>query len=204
MNYFMERGREEVHKAPELFIDFDVEADGVAGKGSLLSIGAVDPWGDTFYRELRPNDANGFIQDYREFNDEHGMEHERLMEEGVDPAEAMYDLAEWAKGRREVHEKVGGIALVGFNGSYDFPLVNLEFVRAGIDSPFGHAGYCVKSLAMGLRRDAYSWKRTGKGSLPAIVLPEGDFTHNGLEDAQYQQQVHYGLIGVLRGPNLDQ
>lgn len=203
MNYFMEQGREAVRKAPELFIDIDVEADGIAGQGSLLSLGAVDPWGDTFYRELKPVDEHGFLADYREFNDTHGMEHDRLLNEGADPAEALRDFAEWAKERRAVHEKVGSIALVGFNSSYDFPLVNLEFIRAGIESPFGHAGYCVKSLAMGLKRGAYSWTRTGKGSLPTAVLPEGDFTHHALADAEYQQQIHYGLVGVLRGPNLE-
>lgn len=202
MNYFMERGREAVRNAPELFIDFDVEADGVAGRGSLLSIGAVDPWGDTFYRELRPNDANGFMDDYREITDMNGLEHDRLMEEGIDAVEALSDLAEWAKQRREAHEKVGGIALVGYNASYDFPLVNLEYVRAGIESPFGHAAYCIKSLAMALPRNQYSWKRTGKGSLPSIVVPEGEFSHNGLEDAVYQQQIHHGLVGVLLGPDL--
>lgn len=202
MNYFMERGQEMVRSAPELFIDFDVEADGIAGQGSLLSIGAVDPWGDTFYRELKPNDANGFMKDYRKFNDAHDMEYDRLMAEGADTTEAMHDFAEWAKERRKLHEKVGDIALVGFNGSYDFPLVNLEYVRAGAESPFGFAGYCIKSLAMGLRRNQYSWRQTGKGRLPSIVLPEGDFTHNSLEDAQYQQQIHYGLVGVLRGQEL--
>jgi hypothetical protein len=202
MNYFIERGREVVQSAPELFIDIDIEADGVAGQGSLLSIGAVDPWGESFYRELKPVDEHGFLADYREFNDTHGMEHDRLLREGATPAEAMADFAKWAKERRAVHEKVGSIALVGFNASYDFPMVNLEFVRAGIDSPFGHAGYCVKSLAMGLRRDNYSWKQTGKGRLPAEVLPEGDFTHHALEDAQYQQAIHYGLVGLLQGPRL--
>lgn len=202
MNYFTERGREIVQNAPELFIDIDVEADGIAGQGSLLSLGAVDPWGESFYRELRPVDANGFIPEYRDFTETHGMEHQRLIDEGIEPAVAMAEFSEWAKERREAHNKVGNIALVGFNASYDFPLVNIEFMRGGVESPFGHAGYCVKSLAMALKRPDYSWKQTGKGRLPAAVLPEGDFTHHALDDAVYQQQIHYGLVGVLQGPNL--
>lgn len=203
MNIFTERGREIVRQSPELFIDIDVEADGVAGQGSLLSIGAVDPWGETFYREIKPSDANGYILEYREFNEAHGMEHDRLVAEGMDSAQAMAEFAEWAVGGRERYGKRGAIALVGFNMPYDFPLVNLELLRAGIESPFGYAGFCVKSLAMGLKRSAYSWKQTSKGRLPAIVLPEGDFTHHALDDARYQQEIHYGIVGILQGPELE-
>jgi len=195
----MKRGRAIVQDAPELFIDIDVEADGVAGCGSLLSIGAVDPWGETFYRELKPLEARGFLPDYREFNDMHGMEHERLLDEGMEPARAMREFTEWASEAREKYQKTGAIALVGFNASYDFPLVNLEIVKANIESPFGIAGYCIKSLAMALKREEYSWRQTSKGKLPAEVLPEDDFTHQALDDALYQQSIHFGLVGVLRG-----
>lgn len=198
MSEYMKRGRTIVQDASELFIDIDVEADGIAGKGSLLSIGAIDPWGETFYRELRPVDANGYIADYRQFNDGHGMEYDRLLQQGIDPARAMQEFVAWAVGRQERMRKVGGIALVGFNASYDFPLINLELVKAGIESPFGVAGYCIKSLAMGLRRDDYSWSQTSKGKLPREVLTEGDFTHHALDDARYQQLIHYGLVGMLR------
>lgn len=194
----MKRGCAIVKDAPELFIDIDVEADGIAGQGSLLSIGAIDPWGETFYRELKPVAAYGFLPDYREFTNTHGMEHERLLDEGMEPSRAMYEFTEWASESQQTHKKMGGIALVGFNASYDFPLVNLELMRSGIESPFGVAGYCIKSLAMALRREQYSWKQTSKSKLPIEVLPEGDFTHHALDDARYQQLIHYGLVGVLR------
>lgn len=200
MNHNIERGRRIVQRADELYIDVDVEADGIAGCGSLLSIGAVDPWGEGFYRELKPSDANGFLPGHRTFNDEHGLEHERLLDEGMDPAQAMREFGEWAQASRERNQKLGALVLVGFNNSYDFPLIDLEFTRAGMENPFGHAGYCIKSLAMALQlRDyaPYSWKQTGKSRLPAEVLPEGDFTHQALDDARYQQHVHYGLVGLL-------
>lgn len=200
MNRNIERGQMIVQKAHELYIDVDVEADGIAGCGSLLSIGAVDPWGEGFYRELRPNDANGFLPGHRAFNNEHGLEHERLRDEGMEPARAMREFAEWAQASRERHQKLGVMVLVGFNNSYDFPLIDLEYARAGEDNPFGHAGYCIKSLAMALQLKKpwqYSWKQTGKSRLPAEVLPDGDFTHHALDDARYQQQVHYGLAGLL-------
>ncbi len=199
MNHYIERGREIVQQSPELFIDIDVEADGVAGMGSLLSLGAVDPWGDTFYREIKPIETNGFLPDYREINEERGMEYDRLLVDGQPIEQTLVEFGRWASERQAIHEKTGAIALVGFNASYDYPLVNLEYARANIESPFGIAGYCVKSLAMALGRETYSWKQTGKSRLPKEVLPEEEFTHHALDDARYQQAIHYGLIGMLRG-----
>ena len=39
----VERGRGIVQASGNLYIDLDVESDGIAGLGSLLSIGAVSP-----------------------------------------------------------------------------------------------------------------------------------------------------------------
>lgn len=49
-----ERGREIVLNAPVLYVDVDIEADGKAGHGSMLSIGAQSPTGESFYREIKP------------------------------------------------------------------------------------------------------------------------------------------------------
>lgn len=198
MNHYIEHGREIVQNAPELFIDIDVEADGIAGKGSLLSLGAVDPWGDTFYTEIKPVESNGFLADYREINENRGMEHDRLLHDGLPIEQTLIEFSKWATERQALHEKTGAIALVGFNASYDYPLINLEYARANIDSPFGMAGYCIKSLAMALGREEYSWKQTGKSRLPKELLPEEEFTHHALDDARYQQAIHYAIIGMLR------
>ncbi len=193
---YYERGREIVQAAPELLLDVDVEADGVAGYGSLLSIGAVSPFGETFYAELKPTSEIS-APGYREVNEANGLHRERLMTEGRDMEPAIREFAEWARAVGDEHNKPGGIAFAGFNVSYDFPLVNLEFMKAGIESPFGHAGFCLKSLAMALPQGRYSWRQTAKTRLPADVLPEGDFTHHALEDAQYQQAIHFGIVGLL-------
>ena len=192
------RGRDIVQASPQLMIDLDVEADGTAGYGSLLSIGAVDPFGATFYRELRPADEN-FIDGNHEFCEAHGLERSRLLEEGVDPRIAMEDLRIWTLEQQERHRKIGSV-LVAFNASFDYPLVDLEFRRSGIKNPYGIAGYCVKSLAMALT-ESYDWRQTAKSKLPLDVLPAGDFTHHALEDAIYQQQLHYALVGKLNERN---
>jgi len=190
-----ERGREIIQNANELYIDLDVEADGIAGYGSLLSVGAVTPWGDTFYRELRPT-SDTFLEGHRAFNEAHGLTRERLLIEGIEPAVAMEELAAWTERQREAHGKRGAAVLCAYNASFDFPLIDLEMARAGIDNPFGHAGFCIKSLAQTLTEN-YSWKRTGKSSLPEEIIPEGDFTHHALEDAQYQQLIHFAMAGLI-------
>ena len=90
-------GREKVLAASQLYIDVDVKADGIAGYGSMVSIGAQSPTGESFYSEIRP----------------------------------------------------------------------------------------------------YSKKFLKKSKLPPEILPDGDFTHHALEDAQYQQKIHFGLAALL-------
>ena len=188
------RGREIVQEAPQLYIDLDVESDGIAGYGSLLSIGAVSPWGETFYRELKPS-TDTWIPGNKEFCEAHGLQRERLIVEGIDGEQAIAELQTWQQELRERYQKRGAV-LVAFNASYDFPLIDLEFKRAQLENPFGVAGYCIKSLAMRLT-DGYDWRATQKSSLPLDIKPAREFTHNALEDAEYQQHLHFAMIGKL-------
>ncbi len=188
------RGQEIVRSSPQLYIDLDVESDGIAGYGSLLSVGAVSPWGEVFYRELRPT-SDQWLDGNREFCKAHNLERERLLDEGTDPCDAMRELYEWQYGLRAKYQKVGSV-LVAFNASYDFPLIDLEFKRAELANPFGVAGYCIKSLTMALH-PSYNWAMTAKSKLPPELLSDGDFTHNALEDAIYQQRLHYAMVGAL-------
>lgn len=190
------RGREIVQNAPQLYVDLDVESDGWPGYGSLLSVGAVSPWGEQFYRELRPGDGP-YIPDNRAFCAEHGLAYERLMDEGIEPAIVMRELSEWDAALRERYGKVGKSVLAAFNASYDFPIVNLEYVKAGLENPFDITGYCIQSLAHALS-PGYDWRQVSKKRLPAEVVPSGSFTHNALEDAIWQQELHFALVGALQ------
>ncbi|NCU37922.1 hypothetical protein EOL96_02585 [Candidatus Saccharibacteria bacterium] len=186
------KGKIIVEQAPQLYIDLDVESDGIAGHGSLLSIGAVTPGGDTFYKELCPT-SDVWIAGNREFCETHNLERNRLLREGVMPHDAVKELDMWVRGMSREYGKRTAV-LVAFNASYDFPLIDLEFKRANIPTPFGIAGYCVKSLAAAVA-PGYDWSFTAKHNLPSDVLPDDDFTHNALEDAIYQQKLHFALIG---------
>lgn len=191
----VEVGKNVLQQAPQLYVDLDVEADGVPGYGSLLSIGAVSPWGETFYAELKPT-SERYLPSNRAFAEDHNLERERLLSEGQNPREAICDLAAWTTGLVNQHNKSRAV-LAAFNASFDFPWIDLAMKEASIEkNPFGVAGFCIKSLAMALS-GAYDWRKTTKGSLPTELVPSGDFTHNALEDAIYQQQIHFALAGKL-------
>lgn len=195
-------GREVVRSTPQAFFDIDLEADGIAGMGSILSIGAVSPWGDEFYAELCPM-YDRWIPDYRAFTDTHGLSRERLVAEGQDPSVAIRGLARWVEVivRREHKEAA---VFTSFNASYDFPLLNLYMYEMGIENPFGFAGFCIKSLAISVAggRTPWDWKATSKSRLPRDLVPDEQFTHNALEDARFQQRIHYRLAGLLGGMSL--
>ncbi len=189
-------GANHIQLAPQAFIDIDVESDGIAGYGSLLSIGAVSPWGDEFYAELRPV-GDRYIPANRAFCEQHGLVRERLLDEGQRPEVAMAAFTDWTRVVVSRESKQCPV-FTAYNASYDFPLVDTYYKQFEIANPYGHAAFCIKSLAMALRANAvWDWKQTGKGKLPANVVPEGDFTHHALEDARYQQKIHFRLAGLL-------
>jgi hypothetical protein len=189
------RGREIIQAAPQLYFDVDVEADGIAGYGSLLSVGAVSPWGETYYAELKPA-SERYLESNHAFCEAHNLERERLMDEGQDPDAAMAELSDWVGDTTKTHDKSRAV-FSAFNASFDFPWVDLAMKEAELKNPFGVAGYCIKSLANQLSSN-YDWRQTTKGRLPRDVIPEGDFTHNALEDAVYQQKIHNALVGKLK------
>ena len=189
------QGATVVQEAPQLYVDLDVEADGIPGYGSLLSVGAITPWGETFYAELQPS-SDRFIPANRQFCEDHNLQRERLMDEGQNPAEAMRNLADWVISLTAEYDKSRPV-LTAFNASFDHPWIDLAMTEANIKKkPFGVAGFCIKSLAMVLS-DTYDWRDTTKGRLPAELVPAGDFTHNALEDAVYQQKIHFALAARL-------
>lgn len=197
---YLARGRFIVQASSALYIDLDVESDGKPGYGSLLSIGAVSPQGDEFYAELKPL-SDRFLPSQRQFCEDHGLQRERLLLEGRDVDEAIHDLDSWvnrvANGRKPV--------LTAFNASFDYPWVDLAYAEVGKENPFGIGGYCLKSLAMSIGLgdagtslgEAYEWSKTSKRQLPESIVPSEEFSHNALEDAKYQQKLHYAMIGYL-------
>ena len=190
------QGREIIQRAPQLYFDVDVEADGIPGFGSLLSVGAVSPWGEEFYAELKPS-SDRYLEGNRQFCEDHNLKRERLLDEGRDPSEVIEEFHGWVGDITTTYDKKRPV-FTAFNASFDFPWVDLAMKEAGIlKNPFGVTGYCIQSLANQLSGD-YDWRKTSKDNWPAELVPEGDFTHNALEDAIYQQKMHQALVGILK------
>ncbi len=203
----VEKGRPIVQKARTCFVDLDVEADGKPGYGSLLAIGAVTPQGATFRREIKPANEE-YVPSMRDFNETHGFERDRLLDEGTPVDQVMQELAEWVYDNNEGKQ----VALTAFNAAFDFGWVDLEMTKAGVESPFGVAGYCLKSLAMSIpltiyeqdrnygfhsQGRPYDWGNTTKSNLPHLVVPQREFTHDPLDDALWQQELHFAMVGFL-------
>lgn len=189
----IEQGRQIVLAAPQLYIDVDIETDGWAGYGSMLSLGAVAPDGEEFYSEVQPL-FEEFVPSQRQFCEEHGLERERLLREAPHFSLVMIRFHRWVRrlpgfyGRQPV--------LTAYNAGFDFGFVQQYFLKAKLANPFGSAPFDLKSLALALN-PGWDWSRTSKSKLPPEILPPGDFTHHALEDAKYQQQLHFGMAGLL-------
>ena len=197
-NELVARGRAIVQTARQLYIDLDVESDGPAGIGSLLSVGAVSPFeGDEdFYAELRPTDKPG-LPHSRKFCEKHGLERARLLQEGEDPREVMLRLRRWVNQLTINHGKSGAV-LVAYPSWFDFGLINTTMLEHGLPNPFGLNGHCVQSLAMALGIHSYNWEGLSRANLPPELLPPWPFTHNALQDALYQQAMHFAMVGLLK------
>lgn len=190
-------GKEVLYDAPQLYIDVDVEADGKAGYGSLLSIGAVALEGEQFYIELKPlNDE--YIPSQRQFCEEHGLERKRLLQEGVDPHKAIQHFVNWTDSLKQIYKKP--VVFSAFNAGWDYGLIDLYIHTMGFKNPFMVAPFDIKSATQNLAGD-WDWRQTSKDNLPEILLPHGDFTHNALEDAVYQQEIHFALAGLIKRRN---
>lgn len=185
-------GREKVLAAPQNYIDVDIEADGIAGYGSMLSIGAQSPTGESFYSEIKPYSPK-YLKEHREFCEKHGLEHERLMHEAPELQQVMEQYSEWLS---ELQKKTGKKAVfTAFNAAFDWAHVDLAYALSGSQNPHGIAPFDLKSLSIPLVD--WKWNKTTKSKLPSEILPDGEFTHHALEDAQYQQKIHFGMAALL-------
>jgi hypothetical protein len=193
-------GRKIVQNAPQLYISVDVEADGIAGHGSLLEIGAQSPFGESFSSELRPW-SKKFEPGQKRFCDEHGLERERLLREAPYYKKVMRDFRGWTESLAEKYDKPP--VMVVANEWFDFSLIDYHFLKTynGVWpwNPFRLRALALGSLAQGLSRN-WDWTENRMGRLPRLILPDRNLTHRALADAQDQQLIHFGLA-ALRSKN---
>jgi len=186
----VEKGREIVSKAPELLISVDIEADGRAGMGSMLAIGAVTPYnGSNFYGELRPT-TDRFVPSQRKFCEENGLQRERLLREGRSARVVMNEFNRWVN--RQAEEVYKPPVLVGYAAGWDHGFIDYYLASFDAPNPLGFASFDLKSRAMGINGH-WSWLQTSKHDLPEEIVPPAQFTHNALEDAKWQQNLHFAL-----------
>ncbi|MEV5707140.1 exonuclease [Actinoallomurus sp. NPDC052274] len=188
--------------APDVYISADVEADGpIPGPYSMISFGLAvagtydgrtferrDPEAATFYAELRPisdeYDAAALAVS--------GLDRERLLREGRDPAAAMSAAARWveAVGRAEGGKPVFAAYPLGF----DWMFLYWYFVRfAETGSPFGHSRFLdLKTLYAA--RSGETVTRSVKGRMPRHLLSRRRHTHHALDDAVEQAELLQNLM----------
>lgn len=175
--------RKLMHPA-ETLVSLDIEASGPSpATGSLLSIGAClvfDP-ARAIYLELKPSADLPWEPEAERI---HGLDRDRLLREGLEPADAMGQLEAWLAevcvGRQPV--------FVGFNSPYDWMFLADYFWRHLGRNPFGVAALDLKSYYMG-REAIASWSETRRINIDAHYGLDPDHTHHALEDARGQARL---------------
>lgn len=121
----------------------------------------------------------------------HGITTERARTEGVEPAEALQELADRIWQHIELWD--GQAALVGFNMRYDWPLILTEAERHGVDIPC-FAGLLDPYL---IDRMVDRWRK-GKRKLTLVAehykVDLGDAAHGALADATAAGQVMWQIV----------
>ncbi|TDE20831.1 exonuclease [Actinomadura sp. 6K520] len=183
----------------ELYVSADIEADGpIPGPYSMLSFGlavcgtfdgtrftAPDPSEETFYAELKPVAAD-FDPQALEVS---GLDRERLVREGRDPAEAMRAAAAWVKTAADGALPV----LVAYPLAYDWMWLYWYWMRFTSRSPFGHSRHLDMKTLYAAKAGAMVAQST-KRQMPAALLSARPHTHNALDDAVEQGELFQNLF----------
>jgi ribonuclease T len=172
----------------EVLVSVDVETAGPdPARHAMLSIGAclVDDPDGGIYLELEPSSM--------EFDAEalavSGLSLERLVVEGVGPAIAMRQLADWLAqnipaGARPV--------FTAFNAPFDWMFVDAYFQRYVGRNPFGHSALDIKAYAMGMTGG--TWASTSMRELSPKYLGGRPLSHHALGDARDQAELFRALL----------
>ncbi len=181
--------------APKL----NIEADGpIPGANSMLSFGAavcgrhertgfvaLDPAAQKFYRELRPI-SDDFVPQAVAVS---GLDRDRLVKEGADPATAMADFTAWvamvADGAKPI--------VVGYPACYDWMFLYWYLIRFTGASPFGHSG-CLDMKTLFATKARMPIAFVGKASMPRHLLSSRPHTHHALDDAIEQGELFANLM----------
>ncbi|TXS57956.1 exonuclease [Streptomyces sp. t39] len=186
---------------PSLYISVDVEADGpIPGPYAMLSLGAAvagrqdadgytpaDPGATTFYRELRPIGTDVDPEALAVS----GLDRERLLREGAEPAYAMAEFTAWV--RRAAQEAGAQPVMCGYPASYDWTFLYWYLIRFTGASPFGHSG-CMDMKTLYATKAGLPLRAVSKRTMPRELLPARPHTHHALDDAVEQAELFSNLM----------
>lgn len=183
----------------DVYFSVDIETDGpIPGPFSMLSF-AIVPAGvirdgcfvrsgqdvETLYRELKPISEH-FEPEALAVN---GLDRKRLVNEGLEAAEAMKQASEF------IHQHaLGGVpVLVAYPLSFDWSFLYWYFIRFGGTSPFKHSRCFDMKTAIAVKGKR-AIAKSGHAHLPESLLSSFPHTHNALDDAVSQADVFANLM----------
>lgn len=184
----------------DVYFSADVETDGpIPGPFSILSFALVyagrfdgsrftrpADYDQTFYRELRPI-SEEFDPEALRVN---GLDRKRLAREGMQPAIAMTEAAQW------VHAIASGARpiLVAYPLSFDWSWLYWYFVRfSAVGSPFNHSGCFDMKTAFAVK-GRLPVAAAGRNGLVAALRSTRPHTHDALDDAIEQAEIFANLF----------
>ncbi|MFF5706120.1 3'-5' exoribonuclease domain-containing protein [Streptomyces sp. NPDC012794] len=184
---------------PSLYISVDIEADGpIPGPYSMISFGAAvagrqdgaaytaaDPERQTFYRELRPI-SDRYVDAALAVS---GLDRDRLLREGAEPAAAMADFRAWV---REVSAGAQPV-MCGYPAPFDWTFLYWYLIEFGDDSPFGHSG-CLDMKTLYATKARVPLRAAVKGRMPRELHSGRRHTHHALDDAIEQAELMSNLM----------
>jgi hypothetical protein len=187
----------------DVYVSADIEADGpIPGPYSMLAFGLavagrydgktfirVDPTSATLYRELRPISDQVDSEALRIA----GLDRDRLVREGLEPADAMRAAAAWV-GEQAVDARP---VLVGYPVVFDWMFLHWYFVRFLGESPFGFSG-ALDMKTMYQQKARVALDAAGRDDLPTDLRSTREHTHHALDDAIEQAEI-FGRLFVWEG-----
>jgi len=180
-----------IESESDVYICVDVETSGpIPGDYSMLSIGACTIYEpqQTFYIELKPINQNT-IADAASI---HTLSPERLLEEGVEPTEALIRFEEWLVNEAALNQRP---LFVAFNAAFDWMFVNHYFHHYLGHNPFGHAAIDIKAFYMGMT--GVPWSRTSWRYIILKYKTKHHLTHHALQDALDQADLFKQMLEEL-------
>lgn len=194
----------------EVYFSVDIEADGpIPGPYSMSSFGAVVAGyrkeyqhkalplvpldvgveENSFYVELAPI-SDDFIPEAAAVS---GLDRQKLIEEGADPAVAMAQFNDWVI---ETTKRIGGEfarpVLVAYPLPYDWMWIYWYLRKFHGNSAFGHSSALdIKTIAS--EKLGKLARKVGKRTIPRHLKSKRKHTHNALDDAREQGELFANL-----------